>query len=107
MPDSVESLVFCWSYWLGKFALDIWNMVSDCLMWVVWMERNQCSFEAKEKSFVQLQALCQSTLFDWSRCWGSSNFSSIIEFLTSLRIVPEVAFSIFVVVCCFFLCSPS
>ena len=88
MPDSVKSLVFCWSYWLGKFALDIWNMVSSCLMWVVWMERNQCSFEAKEKSLVQLQALCQSTLFDWSRCYGSSNCSSIMEFLSSLRIVP-------------------
>ena len=23
MPSSVESLVFCWSYWLGKFTLDI------------------------------------------------------------------------------------
>ena len=68
MPGSMESLVFCWSYWLGKFTSDIWNMVPGCLMWVVWMEINQCSFEAKEKSLVQLQALCQSTLFDWSRC---------------------------------------
>ena len=57
-------------------------------MWVVWMERNRCSFEAKEKSLVQLQALCQSTLFDWARCWGSSNRSSILEFLISLRIAP-------------------
>ena len=68
MPSSVESLVFCWSYWLGKFTLDIWNMVPGCLMWVVWMERNRRSFEAKEKSLIQLQALCKSTLFDWSRC---------------------------------------
>ena len=52
MPGSVESLVFCWSNWLGKFSLDIWNMVPDCLMWVVWMEKNQRSFEAKEKSLV-------------------------------------------------------
>ena len=52
MPGSVESLVFCWSNWLGKFSLDIWNMVPDCLMWVVWMEKNQHSFEAKEKSLV-------------------------------------------------------
>ena len=28
------------------------------------------------------------TLIDWSRCQGSSNCSSIIEFLSSLRIVP-------------------
>ena len=61
MLGSMESLVFCWSYWLGKFSSDIWNMVPSCLMWVVWMERNRRSFEAKEKSLVQLQALCQST----------------------------------------------
>ena len=40
MSGSVVSLVSCWSNWLGKFASDIWNMVSGCLMWVVWLERN-------------------------------------------------------------------
>ena len=88
MPGSVESLVFCWSNRLGKFSLDIWNMVPGYLMWVVWMERNRRSFEAKEKSLVQLQALSQSTLFEWARCWGSSNCSSTLEFLTSLSIAP-------------------
>ena len=34
------------------------------------MERNQRSFEDIEKSLVQLQALCQKTLFDWSRTLG-------------------------------------
>ena len=52
MPGSAESLVFCWSNWLGKFSLDIWNMILGCLMYVVWIERNQRSFEAKEKSLV-------------------------------------------------------
>ena len=88
MPGSMESLVSCWSYWLGKFTLDIWNMVPGCLMWVVWMERNWRSFEAKEKLLVQLQVLCQGTLFDWFRCWGSSTCSSIIDFLSSLSIIP-------------------
>ena len=88
MPGSVESLVFCWSNRLGKFSSDIWNMVPGYLMWVVWMERNRRSFEAKEKSPVQLQALSQSTLFEWARCWGSSNCSSTLEFLTSLSIAP-------------------
>ena len=64
MPSSVESLVSCWSYRLREFTSDILNMVPGCLMWVVWMERNQRSFEAKEKSLVQLQALCQSTLLE-------------------------------------------
>ena len=50
--------MFCWSNWLGKFSSDVWNMVPRCLMWVISMERNQRSFEAKEKSLVQLQFLC-------------------------------------------------
>ena len=62
MPGFVESLVFCWSYWLGKFNSDIWNIVLGYLMWIVWIERNQRSFKAKEKLLVQLQALCQKTL---------------------------------------------
>ena len=54
---SVESLVYCWSFWLGKFNSNIWNMVPGCLMWIVWTERNRRSFEDNEKSLVQLQAL--------------------------------------------------
>ena len=86
MPGSVESLVYCWSFWQGKFNSDIRNMVPTCLMWIVWMERNRRSFEDTEKSLVQLQALCQKTLFDWSRCWGFSDCSTILEFISSLSI---------------------
>ena len=105
MPSSMESLMFCWSHWLRKFNSDKWNMIPGCLMWIVWTERNQHTFEATKKSLVQLQTLCLRTLFDWSRCWGSSNCSSIIGFLSSLRLVPWV-FS-FVAFCCFCLCSLS
>ena len=86
MPGSVERLVYCWSYWLGKFNLDIWNMIPNCLMWIVWMERTRRSFEDTEKSLVQLQTLCQKTLFDWSRCWGFLDCSTILEFISSLSI---------------------
>ena len=86
MPGSVESLVYCWSFWLGKFNSDIWNMVPGYLIWIVWMERNWRPFEDTEKSLVQLQALCQKTLFDWSRCWGFSDCSTILEFISSLSI---------------------
>ena len=61
MPSSVASLVSCWSNWLGKSASDIRNMVPDCLMWVVWLERNRRSFEALERTLVQLQVLCQNS----------------------------------------------
>ena len=80
-------LLFCWYHWLGKHSSDIWNLVLGYLMWIIWTERNQCSFKDNGKSVVQLLDLCQRTLFDWSRCWGLSNCSTLMDFLLSLRIV--------------------
>ena len=100
MPGSMESLVFCWSYWLRKFNLDIWNLVPSCLMLIIWMERNWRSFEDIEKSLALLQALCQKTLFDWSWCWGSSNYSSSLSFILLLVLHLEYFPLLFVAFAC-------
>ena len=76
-------------------------MVPGYLMWIVWTERNWRSFEDTEQSLVQLQALCQKTLFDWSRCWGFLDCSTILEFSSSLSIALQVFFLLFDVVCLF------
>ena len=65
------------------------------------MERNRRSFEDTEKSLAQLQALCQKTLFDWSRCWGFSDCPTILEFTSSLSTKLLSFFLLFVVVCLF------
>ena len=56
-------------------------------MWIVWLERNRRSFEDNEKSLDELKVLCQRSLFEWSRCWGFVDCSSIIEFMLSLSLV--------------------
>ena len=84
MPGLVVDLLFCWYHWLGKHSFDIWNLVPNCLMWTIWTERNQRSFEDKGKSVVQLLDLCRRTLFDWSRCWGFSDCFTLMEFLSSI-----------------------
>ena len=38
------------------------------------------------KTVVQLLEFCQRTLFDWSRCWGYSDSSTLLDFLSSIRI---------------------
>ena len=58
LPSSVVELLFCWTHWLGKHDLDIWNLIPGCLMWTVWMEGNRRSFEDSEKSSVELTCLC-------------------------------------------------
>ena len=69
MPGSVESLVSCCCCnWLGKFSLDIWNMVPSCLMWVVWLERND------------------PLLRFWRECLISYKLSTKILFLNELGV---------------------
>ena len=86
MPGFVVDLFFCWYHWLGKHNSDIWNLVLGCLMWNIWTEWNRRSFEDTGKSLDQLLELCKQTLFDWSRCWGLSDCSTITDFLLSLSI---------------------
>ena len=78
MLDSVVDLFFCWYHWLGKHSSNIWNLVPSCLMWTIWTEWNRRSF--------QLLDLYQRTVYDWSRCWGLSDCSTLMDFLLSIRI---------------------
>ena len=87
MPSSVADLLFCWYHWLGKHNYDIWNLVPDCLMQTIRTEHNWHSFNDTGKSLAQLLDLCQWSLLDWSQCWGLSNYSALMDFLLSLRIV--------------------
>ena len=55
-------------------------------MWTIWTKRNRRSFEDEGKIVVQLLEFCQQTLFDWSQCWGYSDSSTLLDFLSSIRI---------------------
>ena len=80
MPGSVAGLLSCWHQWLGNLNSDIWNLVPGCLMWIVWLERNRRSFEDNKKTLDELKVLCQRSLFEWSRCWGFTDCSTLSEF---------------------------
>ena len=86
MPGLVAELLFCWYHWLGKHSSDIWDLVPGCLLWTIWTERNRRPFEAEEKMVVQLLEHCQRTLFNCSRCWGYSDCSTLLDFLSSISI---------------------
>ena len=86
MPGSVTGLLSCWYQWLGKHNSNIWNLIPGCIMWTVWLERNRYSFENMEKTLDELKVLSQRSLFEWSRCSGFTESSSLLEFLFSLRL---------------------
>ena len=72
-----------WRNWFGKHSLAVWNLVPSCVMWYLWRERNNRTFEDVKHSVGQLIEFCMSSLFDWSRAWGYTS-SSIGGFLESL-----------------------
>ena len=55
-------------------------------MWTIWSDQNWQAFEDEEKTVVQLLEFCQRTLFDWSRCWGFSDCSTLMDFISFIRI---------------------
>ena len=86
MPGSVVDLLFCWCHCLGKYSFDIWDLVPGCLMWTIWIERKWWSFEDEGKTMIQLLEICQRTPFDWPRCWDFSDCSTLLDFISSIRI---------------------
>ena len=86
MPRMTAGLLSCWHQWLGKHNSNIWNLIQGCLIWIVWLERNRHSFENMEKMLDELKILCQRNLFEWARCWGFTDFSSLSEFMFSLSL---------------------
>ena len=87
MPGLVAGLLSCWHQWLGKHNSNIWNLILGCLMWIVCLERNHRSFEDIEKTLDELKVLCQRSLFEWSCYCGFTDYSSLFEFMFSLRLV--------------------
>ena len=72
---------------------NFWNLILGCLMWIVWLEPNHSSFENMEKTLDELKVLCQRSLFEWARCWGFIDSSSLSEFMFSLKIIFLISLS--------------
>ena len=62
----------------------VWNLTLLCLMWTVRRERNQCSFEDVELSFVHLKSSFIIKLFKWSCVSSHREIHSIIDSIHSL-----------------------
>ena len=78
------------SFWLveltGKHLSNIWNMVPVGMMWLIWQERYNRTFEDIVRSIDLLKPILVGTLFTWAKIWGFTQFISISEFLLSIRI---------------------
>ena len=46
--------VAVWRNWFGKHSSAVWNLVPSCVMWSLWRERNNRTFEDLEHSVASL-----------------------------------------------------
>jgi hypothetical protein len=68
MPWGVEGLLSCWTGPCGKSeAGKIWKMTPHCLMWCLWQERNDRTFNGVENSIPALKFKFLLTLLEWSK----------------------------------------
>ena len=60
--------------WLGKFnkykIAVIWRMISHCLMWGIWQERNAHTFKGNERPTHELMLPFFQTVFEWMNASG-------------------------------------
>jgi hypothetical protein len=66
MPRRAIDLFACW--WTSKRprSAAIWKMVSTCLLWCVWKERNNRYFEDLERSLEDILSSFFHTLYLWT-----------------------------------------
>ena len=81
---SIMELIFGWWNWFGKTSSGVWNLVPSCLMWTIWLERNNRTFKNIESLVGKIIEDFFGSLFDWSRVWGLTSSSSEGDFLESL-----------------------
>ncbi|KAG2709629.1 hypothetical protein I3760_05G248700 [Carya illinoinensis] len=67
MPKSVLELLASWAMPGGNLHVKaMWKMVPICIMWCIWQERNERTFEDKERTTEELCSYLFSTLILWS-----------------------------------------
>ena len=86
MPKKVVDLLECWNrlHSCSQVAA-AWKMILLCIMWCIWMERNERCFNNKECTLEQLWNFFVHSLLFWFSALVT-NESSVHDFLMSLSI---------------------
>ncbi|KAG2707779.1 hypothetical protein I3760_05G162800 [Carya illinoinensis] len=67
MPKTVEAALASWPSIRGRQSIKaMWKMIPICILWSLWRERNDRTFEDKERSIEELKFLVFRTLYSWA-----------------------------------------
>ena len=87
MPRGVGDLLSCWHGPRSKSeAGKIWKMTPHCLMWCIWQERNDRTFNGVEKSIPALKFHLLHTLLSWAKAThldSSCSLSDMIDYCSA------------------------
>ena len=82
MPQRVVDLLASWK---GRYARhrngDVWSVIPLCIMWIIWKEWNNQTFEGLERPSVELNLIFLCTLYEWMAALSDHSFSNFLDFL--------------------------
>jgi hypothetical protein len=81
MLRSVKDLFASWWSSGRSRSVVVWKMVSLCIMWCIWRERNARCFEDSSRSSEELLHFFLFTLFTWTAGWLAPRVISFSDFL--------------------------
>ena len=101
----VRDFLSSWWNWLGKHSSSIWNLVSLCLMWCIWRERNRRTFEDLDRSEDQLLALSSLVPFFIGLGLGDSQLVTLFLYSLVLFFLYLLTFYVFAFSSLLYFCS--
>jgi hypothetical protein len=82
MPQRMVDLLACWRAQFGRHhSIEVWKIILSYLMWCIWKERNDQSFEYCERTMVELKAFFFKTLYHYLVAYNYFQISRFLIFL--------------------------
>ena len=104
----VRNLLLEWKIkGLGKKRRAVWRLAPICLLWCIWGERNQITFQEEEMSDTCLRNLFFRSLLEWSQQFLDLDYLSFLNFFGDWLVGQLFPLQVFSFFCCFvfgFLC---
>ena len=78
---SLLELLSLYEQQLWEKILVTWMVVPNCLMWCLWRERNNRSFEDTIRTILDLKLFCFRTLLEWLSARSSHSLISVADLI--------------------------
>ena len=85
LSERVVDVLYGWKICVATHGnLLAWKIIPVCLIWLIWRERNNRTFNCVELATMGLKNLFLRMLFEWFCTLGNIEEHSILDFIGSL-----------------------